>query len=853
MSIASASFAKKRHPSRQPVVAVLPLLLAAALGLGIVASVSAADLKTHHRFEIPAQTLATALNTLAKQGGVQIMSSGVSLVGRESTALTGDYTLEQALQALLAGTDLEYSVSGDNTIVVRAKRAASAEPQASTAEGANSRGAKSLETVEVVGVRIDDPILSSRIGDSMRERPQSVSIVTRQRLDEQNLNSVASALEQTTGITVANVSFTTQEFYSRGFAINSVQVDGGAPFVFNNFGYNQLPDLAIYEQVEVLRGADALFSGSGEPGGTVHLVRKRPTASNQVELRSSYGSWDNFRNQLDASGPLGFDGRLRGRMVYLTEDAGSFQNVAKSSRDLVYGVLEADVTDTTRVSLGGSFDKRKAPHGGFGLPRYSDGRDLGLPRSTVLSAIWAGFDTKTSEIFASVDQNIGDRWNLRLNGMRSRQEMRNLKQYTYGSVSFNEELGRDNIEDMYGSDEQFTPIQRLVDLTLRGSFDLFGRTHNVAIGADWQDIESGGPNWRGTYYSNIDPFNFDPSAYPQPARTLIPNSLITWGQKQNGMYISTSFQVSDPMKILVGARYSNYEYEYGYDNLNTTTGAVIADQSFYQSYEDRDVLTPYAGFTYELPRNWIAYGSYSEAFQSQASYHKGPFPGESVEPKTGENLEFGIKGELMSGRAATQLAIYRIQRQNEAILDPSFPPQNTGGMSCCYLGQGTVESRGLDFEINGKLTDRWTLFAGYTFNQNEYGGGYDERGSAYMPQTPRHLFKLWTTYGFDGALEGLKIGGGATVQSDSYVSGTVVIFDPDTGNAVGDPVPYRFTQGGYTVLSARAEYPLSKTWSLGLNINNLLDKTYYQTLGTSVWSNWYGAPRSFTASVRAKF
>ncbi|MHC9085830.1 TonB-dependent siderophore receptor [Luteimonas sp. RIT-PG2_3] len=840
MSTASASPAK-RNRSRRPSIAALPLLLAIALGAGVAGAVDAADLKSAHRFEIPAQSLATALNALAKQGGVQIMSSGVNLVGRETNEIVGEYTLEQALDALLAGTELEYSVSGANTIVVRRQ-----------AQGGTSSQSpdRTLGTVEVVGVRIDDPILSSRIGDSLRERPQSVSIVTRERLDEQNLNSVASALEQTTGITVANVSFTTQEFYSRGFAISSVQVDGGAPFVFNNFGYNQLPDLAIYEQVEVLRGADALFSGNGEPGGTIQLVRKRPTANKQVELRASYGSWDNVRNELDASAPLGFDGRLRGRMVYLTEDAGSFQNVAKSSRDLVYGVLEVDVTPTTRVSLGGSFDKRKAPHGGFGLPRYADGRDLGLPRSTVLSAIWAGFDTKTSEIFASVDQNIGDRWNLRLNAMRSRQEMRNLKQYTYGSVSFNEALGRDNIEDMYGSDEQFTPIQRLVDLTLRGSFDLFGRTHNLAIGADWQDIQSGGPNWAGTYYSNIDPFNFDPWAYPQPARTRIPNSMITWGQKQNGIYVSSSFQVSDPMKILVGARYSNYQYEYGYDNFDTTTGAVTG--GYYQSYEDRDILTPYAGFTYELPRNWIAYGSYSEAFQSQASYRKGPFPGESVEPKTGENLEFGIKGELMSGRAATQLAIYRIQRQNEAILDPSFPPQNTGGMSCCYLGQGTVESRGLDAEINGKLTDRWSLFAGYTFNQNEYGGGYEENGSAYMPQTPRHLFKLWTTYGFDGALEGLKIGGGATVQSDSYVSGTVVIFDPD-GNAVGDPVPYRFTQGGYTVLSARAEYPLSKTWSVGLNINNLLDKTYYQTLGTSVWSNWYGAPRSFTASVRAKF
>lgn len=841
MSIASASPAK-RNRSRRPAIAALPLLLAIALGSGVAGSAHSADLKSAHRFEIPAQSLATALNALAKQGGVQIMSSGVNLVGRETSEISGEYTLEQALDALLAGTELEYSVSGANTIIVRRQAHSGASSQSPD---------RTLGTVEVVGVRIDDPILSSRIGDSLRERPQSVSIVNRARLDEQNLNSVASALEQTTGITVTNVSFTTQEFYSRGFRIGSIQVDGGAPFVFNNFGYNQLPDLAVYEQVEVLRGSDALFSGNGEPGGTVQLVRKRPTANRQVELRASYGSWDNFRNELDASAPLGFDGRLRGRMVYLAEDAGSFQNIEKSNRDLIYGVLEADVTPTTRVSLGGSFDKRKAPHGGFGLPRYSDGRDLGLPRSTVLSAIWAGFDTRTTEMFASVDQNIGDRWNLRLNVMRSRQEGNNLQQYAYGSVSYSPSLGRDNISRMYGSDEQLVPIQRVADLTLRGSFDLFGRSHTLAIGVDWQDISSLGAVWDGTSYSDIDPYNFDPSAYPQTARTLIPGAMVNWGQKQSGFYVSSGFQVSDPMKILLGARYSNYQYENGVEAFDTTTGESIF--SYQESYEDRDVLTPYAGFTYELPRNWMAYGSYSEAFQSQASYREGPFPGKAVEPKTGANLEFGLKGELMRGRAATQLAIYRIRRKNEALLDPRFPAQSSAGMNCCYLGQGTVESRGLDFEINGRLSDRWTMFAGYTFNQNEYAGGYEQNGSAYMPLTPRHLLKVWTTYNFDGALEGLKIGGGATVQSDAYVSGTAVIFDRETGNQVGDPNPYRFTQGGYTVLSAHAEYALSKSWSLGLNVNNLLDKTYYQTLGTSVWSNWYGAPRSYTASVRAKF
>lgn len=811
----------------------------AVAACGFVVTSTAIAQGAEQRFDIPEQSLSKALLELSRQSGVNIVVDPGVVAGKRAPAVVGGRSVDETLAKLLEGTGLVAERSSNNTVVVK--------------ESSDQRS-DSLETVNVFGTTIEDPILSSRTGDTLRERPQSITVVTRERLDQQNLNSVAAALEQTTGITITNVSFTTQEFYSRGFLVRSIQLDGGAPFVFNNFGYNQLPDLSIYEQVEVIRGADALFSGNGKPGGTIQLVRKRPKAESEFGFSVSAGRWDTFRAQLDATGTVGFDGALRGRVVYVKEDAGSFLDVADTERDLLYGALEADLSESTQVMVGATYDQRVAPHGGFGLPRYTDGRDLGLPRSTVFTADWARFDTKTLDIFGRLDQKIGDRWSVRLNVTRTEQQMRNLRVFGYGAVDVSTGL----LPAIYGGDEEFEPTQELVDITLKGSFELFGRTHKVAVGADWQNIDSGGIAWAYPAVTGVDPYGFDPSSIPVPARSVIPNQDIVWGQQQSGAYVSLSLQITDPLRILGGARYSNYEYEYGYDNLNAS-GAVTG--GFYQKYEDRDVVTPYFGFTYELSGGWIGYGSYGESFESQASYISGIADpaapsgvrfGSAVDPKTGESVEFGIKGGLWNGRAATQFAVYRIREVKAAVLDQSFAPQSSAGVNCCYVAQGETESRGVDMEINGVLLKDWNVFAGYTFNENEYKAGYDALGSTFMPQTPRHLFKLWTTYKLPGALDRWEAGLGLNTQSRTYVRGNVITYDPVTGSSTGQ-AQYSFTQGGYTLLSARVQYEINDRWSAALNLTNITDKTYYQTVGTSAWSNWYGAPRGYMVTLRGKF
>ncbi|MBL8269047.1 TonB-dependent siderophore receptor [Steroidobacter sp.] len=827
------------------------VLLAAAVSVPAVSAESGVERKI--TFTIAEQPLASALTAFARQAQVQILQRDeqVSTAGKLAPALNAEsLSPQQALEKLLSNSGLKYEFINERTVriivdettplqttgkVGEQRGAAVRIAQAGVAATAN---ASELEEVIVKGTTIDDPILSSRTGDTLRDRPQSISIVTRQRLDEQNIDSLGSALEQATGVTVVKESNASQLFFSRGFEINSVQVDGGAALVINAGGYDQTIDLALYEQVEVLRGADALFSGNGKPGGSVQLVRKRPTATPQVSVEVAAGRWGNYRGQVDVSGPMAWDGRLRGRAVYMSESSQSFQkSLLRGDRDLFYVALDVDVTDSTRVSLGGSYSKSESPLGSFGLPRYSDGRDLRLPRSASLTADWSRAETDAGEAFARVEQRISDAWSLRVNAMRSSKDSDYLFYYQYAAIDPIAPIGT-----LYPENGQRHAVQEVVDMTLTGSVDWWGRTHKVAIGADWQDAETTGPGWNAPEFM-FDPFAFDPAAYPMPERSAVPASTRTFGNKQNGVYASLSLQVTQPMRILGGARYSNYKYSADYPTFD-----------YALSYEDRDVVTPYLGFTYELPAGWVAYGSFAETFESQASSLSGPFPGAPLDPMTGRNLELGIKGGLGAGRAVTQFAVYQIERDNQAVLDSSFPPQSGDlGAVCCYRAQGVVQSRGLDAEISGKLSPSWDLFVGYTYNENEYKSGYDSNlGALFMPQTPRHLLKIWSGYRFSGAWSRLKVSGGVSAQSRSFVRGVAAVFEPGSGAPLGS-VPYEFSQSGYAILSARGEYAFNETWSAALNFSNLLDKTYYQTVGDTGAGNWYGQPRSFTLTLRGRW
>lgn len=326
----------------QPAQAQLP-----APGTGAVS--------VHTAFDIPAQQLRQALLVFSQQTGQNVMLDGNLDAGLRSAPVKGSYSADQALAQLLAGSGFTFGRSdastlylvplpdsAGNNIELGATTINSAWSLGSTTEGSGSYTTGQTST-------------ATRLDMSLRKTPQSISVITRQQMDDQGLNNLSEVMQQTPGITVNRENSEGFTFYSRGFEIQNFQYDG-VPSLSTDAGNLRdnysITNSVIYDRVEVLKGATGLVNGIGYPSGVINLVRKRPTAQFQGHVSAGAGSWDHYRTELDVSGPLLDSGALRGRFVAAREQQHTFIDYQKQQQDIFYGVLDGDLSDATVLSVG---------------------------------------------------------------------------------------------------------------------------------------------------------------------------------------------------------------------------------------------------------------------------------------------------------------------------------------------------------------------------------------------------------------------------------------------------------------------------------------------------------------------
>lgn len=829
-------------------LALLGVALSAASQPLLAADSTATIQQPTRSYRIPAGSLDSVLGAFGQQAGVMIGVDAALTAGQQSPGLNGEYSVQGGLTRILGATRLDVISDGAGyRLVVR--------PHSGTLElGVTSVSGQGMgEMTENSGSFTTGLVsVGSKTPVSLKETPQTVSVITRRVIEDKQMTSLPDAMKMAPGITLRNGSYNSQQYYSRGFPIDNLQIDGAAPMDIGSgigtFYSERKYDLAAYDHVEVLRGASGLLGGTGDPGGIVNLVRKRPLDHYQLKVETSAGSWDNYRGQVDLTGPLAFDGKLRGRVVAAYNDRQYFMDNRSTERPFLYAILEADLSDDTMLTFGGSYDKLKENGTGDGLPRYSSGGDVHLPRHSWYTTHGAWADSSTREWFAKLDHHFNEDWKLNTSYTYSYNTATTEGVIPYGSVDENTNNG----PYWWGSYVSSWSQQSVFDVNLSGAFDAFGRRHEVLVGADYQKVTS---RWRSAQ-GKVDKGGlidlWNPQATPLPTETsnhsfwrdYSPNT-----REQYGLYSTLRLQLTDPLKLVVGARAQRYTFEQAYNMKASQTGVgpwVEQDSVF-----DREptTLVPYGGLIYALDDQWSTYVSYSEVFKPQAQKWKGPEESPtSIEPMTGKTYETGIKGEVLGGALNVSAALFYTTREHQAATDPAYPaPFFSYSGSCCFLAQDKVVSKGLDLEVTGEIMPGWDVLAGYTFNRVEN----NTEETLYSSVTPKHLFKLWSAYTLPGALSDLRVGAGVTVQSPTYVEGSAYRFD--AGGNVVDSHDFDFTQSGYAVYDALVEYKVDDHWTVALNGNNLFDRRYYASVGTSEYGNYYGEPRNFTLSLRGTF
>ncbi|MGG6899206.1 UNVERIFIED_CONTAM: Fe(3+)-pyochelin receptor FptA [Pseudomonas aeruginosa] len=644
-----------------------------------------------------------------------------------------------------------------------------------------------------------------------RELPQSASVIDHERLEQQNLFSLDEAMQQATGVTVQPFQLLTTAYYVRGFKVDSFELDGVPALLGNTASSPQ--DMAIYERVEILRGSNGLLHGTGNPAATVNLVRKRPQREFAASTTLSAGRWDRYRAEVDVGGPLSASGNVRGRAVAAYEDRDYFYDVADQGTRLLYGVTEFDLSPDTLLTVGAQYQHIDSITNMAGVPMAKDGSNLGLSRDTYLDVDWDRFKWDTYRAFGSLEQQLGGGWKGKVSAEYQEADSRLRYAGSFGAIDPQTGDGG----QLMGAAYKFKSIQRSLDANLNGPVRLFGLTHELLGGVTYAQGETRQDTARFLNLPNtpVNVYRWDPHGVPRPqiGQYTSPGTTTT---TQKGLYALGRIKLAEPLTLVVGGRESWWDQD---------TPAT--------RFKPGRQFTPYGGLIWDFARDWSWYVSYAEVYQPQAD--RQTWNSEPLSPVEGKTYETGIKGELAGGRLNLSLAAFRIDLENNPQEDPDHPgPPNNP----FYISGGKVRSQGFELEGTGYLTPYWSLSAGYTYTSTEYlKDSQNDSGTRYSTFTPRHLLRLWSNYDLPWQDRRWSVGGGLQAQSDYSV----------------DYRGVSMRQGGYALVNMRLGYKIDEHWTAAVNVNNLFDRTYYQSLSNPNWNNRYGEPRSFNVSLRGAF
>ncbi|EOW6846787.1 ferric-rhodotorulic acid/ferric-coprogen receptor FhuE [Cronobacter sakazakii] len=658
-----------------------------------------------------------------------------------------------------------------------------------------------------------------------RDIPQSVSVISQQRMQDQQLTTIEDVLENTTGVTASRIDTSRTNFFARGFYISNFAYEDMPTFLDNRWNFGDTAgDTAIYDKIEIVRGAAGLMSGTGNPSAYVNMVRKHADSQTfKGNVSATYGSWDKQRYVMDVQSPLVESGKVRGRVVAGYQDNDSFVERNHYRKKFIYGVVDADITESTLLSLGYDYQKSEedSPTWGGFPSLYSDGSRTHFRRGFNTAADWAYSDLDSTKIFANLTQRFNNGWEAKVNAMHAETNFDNRMMYIDGFPD--KTTGRYNAalwQGAWGGWNVGERKQDSVDAFVRGGYELAGRQHEMMFGGSYSRQRN---NYDNSYPVNDNSGLMDVGNIHDYDGNTVANP--TWSSfalyqrdviRQKSVYAATRLSLADPLHLILGARYTQWNAKY---NLERKPDEIRRSKA--------DDVTPYAGLIYDIDDTWSAYASYTSIFQPSGQRDVNS---EFLDPTTGKAYEAGLKADWFNTRLTASLAVFRIEQDNVAVNTGVIIP-GSGGQTAYKSVDGTV-SKGVELELNGALNDNWQL----TFGASRYVAEAGD-GVAVNPDQPRTTMKLFTRYQLP-TLPALTVGGGARWQTKTW---------QDIAGPNGDT---RISQNGYTVVDLFTRYQATKNLAVQANLNNVFDKAYYDYLGTY---GVYGAPRNFSVTASYSF
>ncbi|MBH3370260.1 TonB-dependent siderophore receptor [Pseudomonas carnis] len=645
---------------------------------------------------------------------------------------------------------------------------------------------------------------ATRTDTAIHETPQSISVVSKDVVEDLGATRLQDALDYAGGVGRANNfggqglttftvrGFTTGEFYRNGFPINR--------------GYPNMPDANTIERLEVLRGPATMLYGRGDPGGTFNVVSKQPLAERTVTLGSQLNDQGMKRGTLDASGPLDEEGRLAYRLNVVGEGGDTFRDHVETERYGVTPVITWQATDDTKVTFEGDFMRNNHPLD-RGLTRFPNQR--GTPsRDTFWGDKDAGKlhnDNNMAQL--RFEHALSDNWTLG-GGF----------QWLDGSLKGNAieangpgSLGADgrtlqrnfNYRKLEWTDKDY-------QLNLTGHFSTGGFDHTLLTGIEYEDYDYKSIIQRSSAAAGTYPIDiFDPVyGQPRPALTRTPTH-----DKENlktyAAFVQDQVALTERLKVLAGARFERFEHDY---------------QNYVgKSWQAADnAVTPRVGVIYDLTDTVAVYADAARSFKPNTGASR---EGGGFAPEKGKSYEMGIKWEALDRQLSVDAAIYQIEKKNVLTTDPV---DNTFSVAA-----GQVRSRGFDLNVAGNLTPEWRVIGGYAYVDAEVTRDNTLRPGTRLMNIPRNSFSLLNVYEFqDGALKGLGLGAGG-----KYVD-----------QRAGQTANTAFSMDAYTVVDLVGYYKVNERVRLNLDVKNLFNREYEEGAFGNIYA-YPGAPRTVQVGI----